>query len=50
LLTPHTYYMSPIRVGIIVFPEMASVYVIDVLVYNVTSSGLQINFYFQYSK
>jgi hypothetical protein len=43
LLTPHTNHMSPIRVGII---EMASVDVIDVLVQNVTSSGLQINFYF----
>jgi len=46
LLTSH---MSPIRVGIIVLPDIASVYVIDVLVHkdhNVTSSGLVIKFYF----
>jgi hypothetical protein len=30
----------------IVFPDIASVYVIDVLVYNVTSSGVLIKFYF----
>jgi hypothetical protein len=36
-------FMSPIRVGIIIFPHIASVYVIDVLVLNVT---LRIKFYF----
>lgn len=36
-------FMSPIRVGIIIFPDIASVYVIDVLVLNVT---LRIKFYF----
>jgi len=38
--------MSAIRVGIIVLPDIASVYAIDVLVLNVTSSGLRIKFYF----
>lgn len=36
--------MSSIRIRIIVFPDIAPVYVIDVLLHNVTSTGLVIKF------